>query len=65
MHVPEHRTPSYPLHRQRNRPLATMDMGEAVAKEVYTYFATTTRAEHYKVAINQYLEVGKAIYIVA
>jgi len=52
MHVPEHRTPSYPLHRQRNRPLATMDIGEAVAKEVYTYFATTTGAEHYKVAIN-------------
>ena len=39
-------------------------MGEAITKEVYTHFATTTRAEYYKVAINQYLEVGKAIYIV-
>jgi len=59
-HVLEHRIPSHPgqvhPHPQRNRPLAAVDMGEAVAEKVYTHFA---------VAVDQYLEVGKAVHMVA
>ncbi len=66
--VLERRTPSHPdhpLHRQRNRPLAAVDMGEAVAEVVYTHFAVAVDvAEHHKV-VDQYLEVGKVVHMVA